>query len=709
MKSTLLTLTIVFNVFTTFAQSGEKQYYYNAKTGLENMLNGKDMPSYEKAVFLMENAWYNNEVKETDWDKVINYHIQNVQQLVLAHYNETSIKQKPGLLITKEQLIQQYKKALTNWAIYTYITQNIIFADSTDIYTHKKYTYSYSDPMASNDWANSQVIHLNDEKEGNCFALASLFKILADRLQSGAQLCTAPSHIYITHDDEKGVKYNVELGSKYFPGTGMISAITYTTDKAIEKGIAQRELTPQQQIALALVYLAKGYEHKFNTTNDEFILQCAQAALQYDSHNLNALLLKSEYFENNLTEQHKAIEQLQTQQDFKEYQNLLAQLYDLGYREMPLQMKNTLMKLYNKEKIELAPVKLAKDKSGAIIQQATLSWGLYDERHTNKTTERYGNTLFNTKTKQITAFTSEQNLYNNYNFDPVVFALNIDPLAAKYPGYSPYSFALNRPIDGVDRNGMEWKRFNPNYTATIVFPSVRDKDIELEYNFAMKAGMNVITVESWDELLNDLHEKNKSYQNLLFGGHGAGGGEALSFFGGFYTLSSGQYDKRIKQVGKYIKSDGSAILLGCFEGAPYVEESPYGRPLDKRPALKSLAALLNRPVYANAGYGIIKEGMFSGNVLQMHPDPTRGHTAGVDELNQAVGGVWYRMAVNGEVKPVGILSINNDGSFNVLSVKSIVDEIKGAINKGVKSFNDVFDKKPSNDDKKIFNNTPYRN
>jgi hypothetical protein len=284
-----------------------------------------------------------------------------------------------------------------------------------------------------------------------------------------------------------------------------------------------------------------------------------------------------------------------------------------------------------------------------------------------------------------------------------------DKLKFKYPGYSPYSFALNRPIDGVDRNGMEWKRFNPNYTATIVFPSTRDKDIELEYDFAMKAGMNVITVASWDELLNDLHEKNKSYQNLLFGGHGAGGGDALAFFGGFYTLRSGQYDKRIKQVGKYIKSDGSAILLGCFEGAPYVEESPYGEPLDKRPALKSLAALLNRPVYANAGYGIIKEGMFSGNVLQMHPDPTRGHHAGVDELNQAVGGVWYRMAVNGEVKPVGVLSINNDGSFNVLSLKSIVDEIKGAINKGVKSFNDVFDKKPSNDDKKTFNNTPYRN
>jgi hypothetical protein len=314
--------------------------------------------------------------------------------------------------------------------------------------------------MASNNWENTQVINLNNTKQGNCFALASLFKIFADRLNSDASLCTAPSHIYIRHKDEKGIKYNVELGSKNFPGTGMISAVTYTTNQAIQNGIAQRELNTTQAVALSLVYLAKGYQHKFNNSYDDFILQCAETALQYDSKNLNAQLLKAEYLENKLTVQHKTLTQLQTQTDFKEYQNLIVQLYNEGYREMPLEMKNTLLKLYNKEKIT---------PTNKPIENVSLSFGLFNERHETKTTERIGNTLFNTKTKKITSFTKDQILYNNYNFDPVTFAWNIDPLASKLPFASPYAFCLNNPILMFDKDGaypftIHVRSFHPNNT-----------------------------------------------------------------------------------------------------------------------------------------------------------------------------------------------------------------------------------------------------
>lgn len=450
MKTTLFALSIVFSAFATFAQDSEKQCYYAAKAALENMLNGKEKPSYEKAIFLIENAWYGNQVQDADFDSAIAYHLRNIQHLITANYNEAAIKQKPDLLITKEELVAQYKKALTNWAIYTCMTNPNL----------KAYHYSYGDPMATDDWKNTQVIHLNNTQQGNCFALASMFKILADRLQSGAKLCTAPSHIYIAHDDEKGVQYNIELGSKYFPGTGAINAITYSTDKSIKNGIAQRELTPQQEITLLLVYLAKGYEHKFNIIADDFIMQCAETALQYDSKNLNALLLKGECLESRLTEQHKTIAQLQDQQDFKDYQNLLAQLYDLGYREMPVEMKNTLIKIYNKEKIEPANTVFEKDRQGNTMRSATVSWGLFDERHNPKATERYGNTLFSTKTMRITAFVSEHKLYNDYNFDPVVFALNIDPLADKYPDLSPYSFVNDSPIMYKDPDGRDIVYFN---------------------------------------------------------------------------------------------------------------------------------------------------------------------------------------------------------------------------------------------------------
>ncbi|WP_157976962.1 hypothetical protein [Taibaiella helva] len=455
MKHILLVFAMTLCAYAAKAQNNQKQYYYEAQASLEDMLNGKKKANFEDAIFLIENAWYGNNIRRSDFDSAIAFHVQHIQQLISEHYDESAIKQKPDLLHTKEQLVQQYKKVLSNWAIYTYMTQSLAFLHDSGISRHNAYCYSYGDPMATSNWENAQVVHLNNTHQGNCFALASLFKILADRLQSDARLCTAPSHIYISHADEKGVKYNVELGSEYFPGTGTINAITYSTDQAIQNGIAQRTLNANQEIALALVYLAKGYEHKFNTSTDEFIEQCAAVALKFDPRNLNALLLKGEYLETKLAAQNKPFAQLQALPDFVSYQNLLTQLYDWGYREMPLDMKNNLLRLYSKEKAVPFDTALAMDKDGNMIKNATVSWGLFDERHQNKPTERYGNTVFDTKAKKIIAFEAEQKLYKDYDFDPVVCALNIDPLAAKYPTFSPYSFSLNSPIYLKDQQGRD--------------------------------------------------------------------------------------------------------------------------------------------------------------------------------------------------------------------------------------------------------------
>ncbi|MES2141107.1 MAG: RHS repeat-associated core domain-containing protein, partial [Bacteroidota bacterium] len=35
--------------------------------------------------------------------------------------------------------------------------------------------------------------------------------------------------------------------------------------------------------------------------------------------------------------------------------------------------------------------------------------------------------------------------------------LSVDPLTKDYPNWSPYPFAMNRPIDGIDLDGLEWK------------------------------------------------------------------------------------------------------------------------------------------------------------------------------------------------------------------------------------------------------------
>jgi hypothetical protein len=153
------------------------------------------------------------------------------------------------------------------------------------------------------------------------------------------------------------------------------------------------------------------------------------------------------------------IAQLQTDKQFKQYENLIVSLFNNGYREMPLDMKNLIVN------------RLQKDSMGFIMtdhtpkgfqsinpsddRYATLSNGIFDEVHEPKLIEQYNHTLLNTQTRKISKFVASDTLYNKYNFDPVVFAWCIDPLAAKYPYLSPYVAFADNPILFFDNDGRK--------------------------------------------------------------------------------------------------------------------------------------------------------------------------------------------------------------------------------------------------------------
>jgi len=437
--------------------------------------------SYEEAIFEIENAWWEGIIDHASYLRTLDYHTRKINQLVNLFTDSSKTNPERDLLRTKEQKQELYAKAIANYAIYSYLTTPTISFDSTSIVCRNRYSYSKQDPLGTDDWTNTQVSHLLNKRSGNCFALASLFKIFSERLQSCANLCTAPGHIYIRHADDKGIKYNIEIGSRSFPGTGTLETLTYTPDEATKSGIALRELDLKQSVALCLVYLAKGYEYKFGIENDPFQLSCAKTALQYDEHNLNAMLLKAEVMEGNLLVQGLPLEKLRKDQAFLDYQQWINHIFQTGYREMPYEMKNLMVKGYTRDTItQLAlqdhtPSRL-KHPTLKDTRYAGLSWGLFDEEIRTKPFERFGNTVFDTKNKQIVAFLQDDILYNHYNFDPVLFALNVDPMAHKFPHESPYSFAGGNPIYFMDVNGnfkwpgdkaeqKRWEEKYPYFTA----------------------------------------------------------------------------------------------------------------------------------------------------------------------------------------------------------------------------------------------------
>jgi len=479
----------------------ELENYETAFDELKTMLEGAIEPDFERAVFISENPYNDNKFTYGIFQGNIDFHLFFLNKLIAANDKSDSIDfnvkvnqygrfNLDDIRHMPEEKKALYQKSLTNWAIFTYLT------DTTNFYSenHLPFTYASHDPFGIKDWSNSQVINLlySQEQKGNCFALTALFKILSDRLKSDARICTAPQHIYIQHKDKKGDYYNVELATAGHPGDGTIQTLTHTTTEAIKSGIALRSFDAKQSIGLCLVNLAKSYEHKFGSKDDDFLLKCAELVLKHDRLNLNALLLKQQVLdvrvssfamENNISDINKLKTNPEISQTVYELENHLALLYRLGYRQMPYEMQEIIMTgIFPKDFKDKNPSPFTtidpKDEHRKSFQ--TLYGGLFQEVFEIREFEPYGRFTFQTTTNKITVIdTSTQ---TGFLIDPVAFAYDfgarmydarlgiftsVDPLAHKMPGWSPYAAFADNPVIYIDPTGkIPWPVMKKWATST---------------------------------------------------------------------------------------------------------------------------------------------------------------------------------------------------------------------------------------------------
>ncbi len=68
--------------------------------------------------------------------------------------------------------------------------------------------------------------------------------------------------------------------------------------------------------------------------------------------------------------------------------------------------------------------------------------------------------------------------------------LSMDPLTAEYPEWSPYPFAMNRPIDGIDQDGLQWAAVIRVSLRWVIEPAA-DFTIGL-YRISQTKGLGVI-------------------------------------------------------------------------------------------------------------------------------------------------------------------------------------------------------------------------
>lgn len=302
------------------AQS-QQQRYEDSFQLLDDMLKNEKTYSFKKAVFSVENAYFNGKLDTVSLNKEIKL-LTN-----LCH----SLTEDRFLAY-----VENDKKDVNKWAAaYQVMCDSIPIAHNGKMYRYIPFSYDFDDVFGNQDISSMFVSKLLYTRKGNCHSLPYLYKILCEEQGTTAHLALAPNHIYIKHQNKANGWYNTELTSGIFPNDAWLMASGFIHVDAITNGVYMKALNNKESIALVLVDLANAYQSSFPNNDGSFILKCAEAAIEAYPNFATALILKAEVHKQQL-EQETDIEKgsIALEALEKEY----AHIHEIGYRFMPEQM-----------------------------------------------------------------------------------------------------------------------------------------------------------------------------------------------------------------------------------------------------------------------------------------------------------------------------------------------------------------------------------
>lgn len=312
--------------------------YKSAYDSLYAMLAGVENLSFKKAVFISENAYYDNQLSYEEF---------------LSKITNLSLLAKTWI---KSNSLVQYKypdslEVIQSFAIYKIMEDTIkLRLSDNKIYQVLPYRYDFNDFFAQKNWVNMFVTKLLSTNSGNCHSLPYLYKVLCDELGvTHAWLSFAPYHIYIKNHCEGFGWYNTELTSGQFPTDAWIMSCGYVSADAVRSGIYMDTLSDKEAVANCALDLAKGYERKYNIYTDSFIIRCCDLTLKYHATNINAIIYKAEILKKMYLIYRKDNPVLASA-IYPEMERLFIQALDLGYKEMPEKMYKEWLLAVTKQK-----------------------------------------------------------------------------------------------------------------------------------------------------------------------------------------------------------------------------------------------------------------------------------------------------------------------------------------------------------------------
>ncbi len=269
---------LVQYLFPSYTAKQGANFYLQAFDSILPMLQNKQPLNLKRAVFLTENAYYENKIKFSEFEQGIKAITTTCRQII-----------KDKGYSPNNNLV----KITTLFQFFTDTTFMTNPATNKKV-KHNPFYYDFQDYGGYQDWSKMFVTKLLSKGSGQCHSLPMLFLLCCEELGAKAFLSFSPNHTFVRYLDNNNKLRNIELTNGRFTSDSWILGSGYVKGEALKSKIYLDTLDTKKVIAQCMEDLAMGYSVKYGY--DEFMLKVVDTALAYYPNNINTVLMKSNYY-----------------------------------------------------------------------------------------------------------------------------------------------------------------------------------------------------------------------------------------------------------------------------------------------------------------------------------------------------------------------------------------------------------------------------
>ncbi len=302
----------------------QTSFYRSAFSELMKMQTGEVPFSLKKAIFLIENAYFDNTLSYAEYNDLIQIKVRTLRSLM------------------KKEGISENNDLGKNYLIQKLFSERIVEYKDTVVWrVHKPYMYDFEDYWGDEDWSQMFVTKLLRTSKGQCHSMPLLYLILAEEIDAEAWLALAPEHSYILFRDESNL-IGFETTNGNVASEAWLMESGYINSAAIKNRLFLDTLDQNGLITTLMADLIMGYRYKFGY--DDYLVLMTENILKINPKSIQGLIFKADLCAIETRTELKTagyppIEEIQKYPELLRSFQTLYEVYDqideLGYVKMP--------------------------------------------------------------------------------------------------------------------------------------------------------------------------------------------------------------------------------------------------------------------------------------------------------------------------------------------------------------------------------------